>query len=165
MTTIQNLLWLTAFLIGGIAGWLDWKDRKVPNRLWVFGLALATPLLLMEAFQEPVEALIRWGCALVFLAVTWALWRTGNFGAADAKGFAFFGLILSPVGYYDVLHGKIYPAFDVLVTTMVLAEVFRRILQRPSLPFFTVSQWPLLLAPVAGGLIWWPIVVLIRFLV
>lgn len=164
MTTEQNLLWLLAFGIGGFAAWRDWRTHSVPNWLWLLGLALAAPLLLLEAFKEPLHALIRWGCFLGFLAATWALWRTGNFGAGDAKGFSFFALILSPVGYFDVWHGKIYPALDVLVTAMVLAEIFRRITKRDNLPFFTVSQWPLMLAPVAGGLLWWPIVALLRLI-
>lgn len=137
----------------------------MPNGLWALGLALATPLLFWEAFTSPLAALIRVACAAAWFVVTWLLWRAHTFGGADAKGFAFFGLALSPVGYFDVWHGKFFPALDVLVASMLIAEILRRVMKTEKLPLFTVSQWPLLLAPVAGGLVWWPVLALLKLFV
>lgn len=164
MASTQDLLWLLAIGIGGLAAWMDWRKHAVENWVWILGFALASPLLVIELFQEPVVALIRWACFLGFALAVFALWRFGAFGAADGKGFTFFALVLSPVGYFDVWHGKVYPALDVLVTSMVLAEVLRRVMKKGVLPFFTVSFAPLLLAPVAGGLFWWPIMGLLQWL-
>ncbi len=158
---VQELLWLLAFGIGGLSGWLDWKSHRVPNWVWILGVSLASPLLLSEAVTEPVDFGLRMVFATVFAAILYALWIGHVFGGADMKGFAFFGLILSPVGYYNVLQARIFPALDVLVVSLLLCEVVHRITKRNA-PLFAVSQWPLLLAPVAGGLLWWPIVALVR---
>ncbi len=158
MVAVQELLWFVAFGIGAVAAWLDWKTREVTNNLWILGLLLAVPLLVIEIFQDPLHALIRWGCFAVFFAVTWALWRSGSFGAADAKAFSFFALVLSPVGYYDLWAGKIFPSLDILVTTLFISWLLQKFTKREALPMLTVSFVPLLLAPVAGGLVWWPIV-------
>lgn len=158
----QGLLWILAFLIGGVAAWLDWRHREVPNGLWALGLALATPLLLMEAFASPLSLLIRVACAGAFAGSLWLLWRGKAFGGADTKGFAVFGLLLSPVSYFDPLASKFFPALDVLVTSLLLTEGVRRILREQKLPFFTVAAGPLLLVSSVGGLAWWPLILLLR---
>lgn len=165
MDTLTNFCWLLAFGIGGVAAWLDWKGRVVPNNLWKLGLALLSPLLAWELFVAPLHFLIRLACAAGFFAVMWGLWRARGFGGGDSKGFAFFGLALSPVGYYDPMSAKFFPALDILVTSLLIAMLLRLVVRQKSFPLFTVSQGPLLLAPVAGGLAWWPIVGLLKFLV
>jgi Flp pilus assembly protein protease CpaA len=155
-------LYFLAFGIGGIAAWLDWKTRTAPNWLWGLGAALALPFLVAEAFQEPMAALIRLGCAGAFAGSLWLLWRGKAFGGADLKGFALFGLILSPVGYYDPWASKFFPALDVLVTSLLLSELTRRLMQRHKMPLFTVAFWPLLLVRYVGGIVWWPLVALLR---
>lgn len=161
---IQGLFWILAISVGAVAAWKDWKYREVPNGLWILGLALATPLLLMELWETPIDSAIRLGCAIVFFAVLLGLWFVGTFGGADMKGFAFFGLVLSPVGYFSPWQSKFFPALDVLVTSLLLAEILRRILKERRLPLFAVAQWPLLLVYSVGGLAWWPIVWLLRVL-
>ncbi len=162
---IQDLFWLVAFGIGGLAAWLDWKNRDVPNAVWVLGLFLLAPLLIVESVRAPAHFFLRLGLALGFFVLLFGFWRLNQIGGADVKGFAFFGLALSPVGYYEPIFGKIYPALDILVASLVIGELLRRFMKQKSVPLFTVSQWPLMLAPVAGGLVWWPIVTFVRFTV
>lgn len=164
MDTLQNLFWLLAFGIGGIAAYLDWKGKIVHNSVWIYGLALATPLLIWEGLQSPRDFLLRLLFAVIWTSAMYGLWRGRAFGGADMKGFALFGLLLSPVGYYEPMHGKFFPAMDILVASLLIGELLRRILRERTMPLFTVSQWPLLLAPVAGGLVWWPIVGLVRLI-
>jgi Flp pilus assembly protein protease CpaA len=160
-----DLLWLIAIVVGGIAAWLDRKYRKVPNGLWISGLAVATPFLLMEAWRNPVSAGIRLGCATLFAGFLWVLWLGQAFGGADAKGFALFGLLLSPVEYFSPWQSRFFPALDVLVTALLLSEILRRVLRERKMPLFLVSQWPLLLVYAVGGLVWWPLVSLLRLFV
>ncbi len=162
---VDEFLWIISFGIGGLAAWQDWKYRQVPNGVWILGLILATPLLLMEAFQSPMEALVRWACAVTFSGLIWLLWRGQAFGGADLKGFALFGLLLSPIGYFSPTTSRFFPALDVLVTALIVGELLRRILKERALPLFTVSLGPLLLVQSVGGIVWWPLVWILRVFV
>ena len=157
-----DFFWLLAFVIGGVAAWMDWKSRSVPNWLWLVGFALAAPFVLVEAFQSCGAFALRLSLFAAFTIPLFFLWRSDAIGGADLKGFAFFAYALSPVDYFDSEHGKFYPALDVLVTALVLAMILKLFVKDKKLPLFAVSQWPLLLAPVAGGLVWWPVLALVR---
>lgn len=160
-----DLLWALAIWVGALAGWLDWKQRRVPNWLWIVALVFATPLLLMELLTAPLAGLIRLASSGAFFGIVWFLWRTRAFGGADAKGFGFFSLAMSPVGYYNPYHGKFFPAMDVLVTVILLSEILRRVFQERTMPMFSVAAPPLFLVSVTGGLVWWPIIWLVRLFV
>ena len=165
MVTLDWILWSIAAFVGIIAAVLDWQSNQVPNKVWKLGAILASPFLLTELFTHPGAFFLRLLFAGIWGGVLVLLWKGNVFGGADAKGFALFGLLLSPVGYFNPHDAKFFPALDVLVTTILLAELLRVLTKSNKFPLFSASSFPLLAVPLAGGLAWWPILWLVRLFV
>jgi len=152
----------TFFFLGLAALWLgawyDWRNRSVPNKLWLLALAVALPLALWEAAHNPPALAWRLAGAALAAAIAFPLWLAGNFGAADAKAVMVAGFLMSPFGYWSIDHARFIPILDALLPCLLLAEVWRRLGRHQATPFLVVLAPVATLTPLLGGILWWPFV-------
>ena len=147
------------------AAWMDHRTRTVPNKWWLYTLALASPFLIAELITSPSTWLWRMAWAAVSLAVLGVLYAGQVFGGADLKGLATVSILLTPVGYYAPLSGYIHPVFDAALVALVIGEAWRRLRGWRSFPFFVAFAPALFVGTVGGPTLWWPIAWLARLLV
>ncbi|MFB6130072.1 MAG: prepilin peptidase [Salinigranum sp.] len=90
-----DLLRLLAVPALGWAAWRDVRTRRVPNAVWYPLAALGVVLLVWEALGHvpPTALADRWYLVRVAVSLgfvvplSYAFWRIGGFGGADAKAF------------------------------------------------------------------------------
>jgi preflagellin peptidase FlaK len=100
--TVPDLLRLLTVPILGWAAWRDVQTRRVPNRTWYPMVALGVVLLAWELVGHlpPTEFqdrryLVRVALSLGFVApLSYAFWRIGGFGGADAKALMALALVV-----------------------------------------------------------------------
>jgi len=100
--SVPDLLRLLTVPILGWAAWRDVQTRRVPNRTWYPIVALGVVLLAWElavhlppaGFQDR-RYLVRVALSLGFVApLSYAFWRIGGFGGADAKALMALALVV-----------------------------------------------------------------------
>ena len=115
----HQLMWILAVILVLIAGWVDWRTRRIPNWLTVsgflFGIATNSLLAGWQGAKSSVEGA---GLALLLL-LPLVLLRA--FGAGDWKLMAAVGAFLGPVLCLFVLFGSI-----LVSGLMAIVEVMRR---------------------------------------
>ncbi len=115
----HQVMWILAVILVLIAGWIDWRTRRIPNWLTVsgflFGIATNSLLAGWQGSKSSVEGA---GLALLLL-LPLVLLRA--FGAGDWKLMAAVGAFLGPVLCLFVLFGSI-----LVSGLMAIVEVMRR---------------------------------------
>ena len=102
---VNQMLWLWAVLIAVVAGWLDWRSRRIPNWLTVSGFALGLlTSAAMSGWQGARSGLLGAGFALgVLLPLVWLR----ALGAGDWKLMGALGAALGPGQVFLVLLGSV----------------------------------------------------------
>lgn len=101
-----NLVLLTVLIVTAIAGYIDLRTGKIPNRVVLIGFIVGVAMhLYVHASQAQPATLAEWGdpvlsivvgmlaCALVPVL----LFYTGSMGGGDAKLLAVVGATLGPL--------------------------------------------------------------------
>jgi prepilin peptidase CpaA len=91
----EQYLWLCAVLVSAVAGWIDWRSRRIPNWLTVpcLGLGLVANTTVL-GWQGPREFLA--GVALALTVLFPLVWIRA-LGAGDWKLMGALGGILGPL--------------------------------------------------------------------
>ena len=113
-----------AIVLSVIAGWTDWRSRRIPNWLTVpgfaFGVMLSTGL---DGWAGLKSSLLGTGLALALLLPFWLL---KSLGAGDLKFAAALGAYTGPGRLIDILIGSVFVA-GVMALALVIYK--RRLLQ------------------------------------
>ena len=113
-------IWVLAMAVGLIAGWIDYRSRRIPNWLTVTGAALGIPVqMMMHGVRGLAISLEGMGLALVCL-LPLVLLRA--MGAGDWKLMGALGAILGPVLMLIVLTGAIFISGIMGVVMMIRAR-------------------------------------------
>jgi preflagellin peptidase FlaK len=125
-----DLLRLVAVPAFGYAAWTDLRRRRVSNRLWPPLVALGVVLLAVEGWGRVPPAtvgdrlfLVRVVASVgVLVPLSYAFWRLGGFGGADAKAFMTVAVLLPTYPAY-FLPGVALPAVRTQVGVFSLTVV------------------------------------------
>ena len=113
-----------AMLLSVIAGWTDWRSRRIPNWLTVPGLAVGLALSAgMNGWAGLKNSLL--GTALAF-ALLLPFWLLKSLGAGDVKFAAALGAYTGPGRLVDILIGSVFVA-GIMALALVIYK--RRLLQ------------------------------------
>lgn len=120
MNSHQTTIWAFALALTFIAGWLDWRTRRIPNWLTVSG-ALAGLALhsWMAGWRGALTAFEGAGLALVIL-LPLVLMRA--LGAGDWKLMGGVGAILGPGMFLFVLLASVFVSGLMAVVLLVQAK-------------------------------------------
>jgi len=111
-------------LLSVIAGWTDWRSRRIPNWLTVPGLAVGLALSAgMNGWAGLKNSLL--GTALAF-ALLLPFWLLKSLGAGDVKFAAALGAYTGPGRLVDILIGSVFVA-GIMALALVIYK--RRLLQ------------------------------------
>ncbi len=114
---MHSVVWLCALLLAILAGYLDWRSRRIPNWLTVPALALGIGLnIVIHGWHGTVAALEGTGLGLGLL-LPFVLLR--GLGAGDWKLMGALGALLGPVGITLVLLVSIFVSGLMAVVEMV----------------------------------------------
>ena len=100
MSTLVALKLLAMLAMVGAAAVTDLRERRIPNRVTVFGAGAGIALSAAEVGGFPSSALLGMGVAL---AATFPLFALGALGAGDAKLAAAVGTFLGVQGLFALL--------------------------------------------------------------
>lgn len=120
-------IWLLAAVVSGIAGWTDWRSRRIPNWLTVPGLVAgiaynAAAFGWAGAKTSLLGAGLGLGLLLPFVAIR-------SFGAGDWKLVGAMGAILGPSRLLVVLLGTILVNGILALVMIVQKKRVRRTLR------------------------------------
>jgi len=97
-----------AILLSVIAGWTDWRSRRIPNWLTVPGFALGVVLSTKsDGWSGLKTSLLGTGLAFALLLPFWLL---KSLGAGDLKFAAALGAYTGPGRLIDILIGSVFVA-------------------------------------------------------
>ena len=101
-------LLLGAILLSVIAGWTDWRSRRIPNWLTVPGFAVGVVLSTLSGGWSGLKtSLLGTGLAFALLLPFWLL---KSLGAGDLKFAAALGAFTGPGRLIDILIGSVFVA-------------------------------------------------------
>jgi preflagellin peptidase FlaK len=107
--TLPDLLRLAALPVFAVAAVHDYRDRRVPNRLWLPVLAVALLALLGDVAGplvtgDPLPAgyLTSLGLSLAVVPLAFGVWFVGLAGGADAKAVMAVALLFPTTPTYGV---------------------------------------------------------------
>ena len=113
-----------AILISVIAGYTDWRSRRIPNWLTVPGFALGVALsTFLNGRSGLKDSLLGTGLAFALLLPFWLL---RSLGAGDLKFAAALGAYMGPGRLVDILIGSVFVA-GVMALALVIYK--RRLLE------------------------------------
>lgn len=113
-----------AILLSVIAGWTDWRSRRIPNWLTVPAFAVGVALSTFQfGWSGLKDSLL--GTALAF-GLLLPFWLLKSLGAGDLKFAAALGAYTGPGRLIDILIGSIFVA-GVMALALVIYK--RRLLQ------------------------------------
>ncbi len=102
----RQVIWIFTLILVVLAGWVDWRTRRIPNWLTVSGLLFGIAVnSLVAGWHGARVSLAGAGLALVLL-LPLVLLRA--FGAGDWKLVAAVGAFLGPILCLFVLFGSIF---------------------------------------------------------
>ena len=97
-----------AVLLSVIAGWTDWRSRRIPNWLTVPGFAVGVTLsTYWNGWSGLKTSLLGTGLAFALLLPFWLL---KSLGAGDLKFAAALGAYTGPGRLIDILIGSVFVA-------------------------------------------------------
>ena len=97
-----------AILLSVIAGWTDWRSRRIPNWLTVPGFAVGVALsTYSDGWSGLKNSLLGAGLAFALLLPFWLL---RSLGAGDLKFAAALGAYTGPGRLIDILIGSVFVA-------------------------------------------------------
>lgn len=113
-----------AILLSVIAGWTDWRSRRIPNWLTVPGFVVGLVLgVFSGGWSGLKDSLLGTGLAFALLLPFWLL---KSLGAGDLKFAAALGAYTGPGRLVDILIGSVFVAG---VMALVLVIYKRRLRQ------------------------------------
>jgi len=113
----KQVLWLLPALFAAIAGFTDWRSRRIPNWLTVSGLALGILInSLTRGWPGAKDALLGAGLGLLLL-LPFVLLR--SLGAGDWKLIGALGAFLGPASLITVLFATVLVA-GLMALTLVI---------------------------------------------
>ncbi|PSP71969.1 peptidase A24, partial [Halobacteriales archaeon QS_3_64_16] len=137
MNSLPDLLRLLAVPAFAWVAWRDIATRRVPDRVWLPLLLVAGVALLFEFFTingSPTRRffLVRVGLSAgLVVPLSYAFWRLGGFGGADAKAFIVLSVLFPAYPAYRLLEFS-FPGVETalgifsltIVTNAVLVGIF-----------------------------------------
>jgi len=121
---LNPLLLAGAILLSLIAGWTDWRSRRIPNWLTVPGFAVGVAVsAFLGGWGGLKDSLLGTGLAFGLLLPFWLL---KSLGAGDLKFAAALGAYTGPGRLIDILIGSVFVA-GVMALALVIYK--RRLLQ------------------------------------
>src|SRR6516225_1303053 len=103
-----TLLLTGAIVLSVIAGWTDWRSRRIPNWLTVPGFAVGVALsTALSGWSGLKQSLLGTGLAFALLLPFWLL---KSLGAGDLKFAAALGAYTGPGRLIDILIGSVFVA-------------------------------------------------------
>jgi preflagellin peptidase FlaK len=142
-----DLLRLAAVPAFGYAAWTDLRRRRVTNRLWPPLVALGLLLLAVEGWGRVPPAtvgdrlfLIRVAASVgILVPLSYAFWRLGGFGGADAKAFMTVAVLLPTYPAY-FLPGVALPVVRTQVGVFSLTVVTNAVLVGAAYPLAVAAR-------------------------
>lgn len=133
--SVPDLLRLVAIPAFAYAAWTDLRTRRVTNRLWPPLVALGVVLLAVEGVGRVPPAtlgdrlfLVRVAASVgILVPLSYAFWRLGGFGGADAKAFMTVAVLLPTYPTY-FLPGVALPTVRTQVGLFSLTVVTNAVL-------------------------------------
>jgi prepilin peptidase CpaA len=117
-------LLIGAILLSVIAGWTDWRSRRIPNWLTVSGFAVGVfASTVLGRWSGLKDSLLGAGLAFALLLPFWLL---KSLGAGDLKFAVALGAYTGPGRLIDILIGSVFVA-GVMALALVIYK--RRLLQ------------------------------------
>lgn len=101
-------IWLFTLAYAVLAGWLDWRTRRIPNWLTVSGIFFGVSLRTIIAGWPGAKASLEGAGLALLLLLPFVLLRA--LGAGDWKLMAAVGAFLGPVLFLFVLVGSMFAA-------------------------------------------------------
>jgi len=124
---VKEAVWILAVLLAAIAGWLDWRYRRIPNWLTVPGLVLGILAnSLARGWMGTKDALLG---TLLGLALLFPLVLVRSLGAGDWKLVSALGAFLGPGRLITVLLGAIIVAGAMALVLIVYKRRVREALR------------------------------------
>ena len=121
---LKPLLLAGAILLSLIAGWTDWRSRRIPNWLTVPGFAIGVALsTVLDGWSGLKYSLL--GTVLAF-GLLLPFWLLKSLGAGDLKFAAALGAYTGPGRLIDILIGSVFVA-GVMALALVIYK--RRFLE------------------------------------
>lgn len=131
---MTTTIWAFGMAIGLIAGWIDFRTRRIPNWLTVSGVFFGLVLNTLQSGPHGLSIALQGMFLALFCLLPMVLLRA--MGAGDWKLMAALGAILGPVMMLMVLVGSIF-----LSGIMALVMVIRaRRLKETFLNMFVLVQ-------------------------
>jgi prepilin peptidase CpaA len=118
MNALQ-VIWMFALILVLLAGWVDWRTRRIPNWLTVSGLIFGIAANSLIAGWHGAKVSLEGAGLALLLLLPLVLLRA--FGAGDWKLMAAVGAFLGPILCLFVLLGSI-----LVSGLMAIVEVMRR---------------------------------------
>src|SRR5947199_4220921 len=100
-------IWILVIIFAGIAGWTDWRSRRIPNWLTVSGCLTGMAVNSLAGWQGLKTSLLGLGLGLALL-LPFVLLRA--LGAGDWKLVGALGAFLGPPRLLAVLMGAVLVA-------------------------------------------------------
>lgn len=126
MNSHEITIWVFALDYTFIAGWLDWRSRRIPNWLTVSGFVLGVALhLFLGGWQGGVRSLQGAGLGLVIL-LPLVLMR--GLGAGDWKLMGGLGAIVGPQLFLHLLLASVLVSGLMAIILMIREKRVRKTL-------------------------------------
>jgi preflagellin peptidase FlaK len=141
LSTAPDLLRLLAIPVFGWAAWRDIKIRRVPNRTWLPLLALGLLTLAWQTVALADVGGFRWQLFVRQVAISlglviplsYAFWRVGGFGGADAKALMVLAVLFPTFPSYYLFGTRAVPlvqtqvgvfSFTILTNAVIVAASY-----------------------------------------
>ena len=118
--TSGQIIWLLLIGLALVAGWTDWRSRKIPNWLTIPGLALGIALNSYAHGWEGVRSSLE-GAGLALVALLPVVILRG-LGAGDWKLMGAVGAFLGPAAFLVVLMVSLLVAGVMAIVQMIRAR-------------------------------------------
>ncbi len=121
----ETMLLIPIITVGILCVFTDLKNKKIHNKVILFGFGYGFIVFLFFAFNQCsefdlIKALINF---IVSVFVSYFLWVYNFWSAGDAKLFCLFSFLL-PLTFYEKANYPIFPSFNILITLFILIIIF-----------------------------------------
>lgn len=157
-----------ALLYGfGVVGALVWAamdlaDRRVPNRVLIIPVLVASPFVVWYLVEEPSRFLRHFAQVGSMGVVAVGLWIGRAFGGADAKGIMALAWVLPSSDYGPP---GLFAIMDAVLLAYVASSLWLAVTRKGGTPFFAFLAPALGAVVLSPGFIWLPLTLLADWLV